>query len=320
MTSKRKQIMQAVANGAYLIDDMLHLGMPRKNLVDNIKACCVEKLLARERDVVTGQPGYKLTQEGRHWLETGETPRQHEMKQANPNTTTQAGSGEITPAAAHRATSLATKSGEGVAVNEPPQPEAKPVAVRSNECEMPTDKACCNAAAVVAKTAGGIVGELQKRCTEHEQTIANLQGALQKAENYLESISSATRKFCGIVGNRLILPCTKYPLNLHECSVELESYINMLQANIGSLQAENVALKTLNEALPGFGAAYAQNQGQQYAILTALDDIYSSPEEAANHAHEYAVQDDISKVQIIAIRPVGRVEVKAVFVPNKEAA
>lgn len=311
--------MQAVANSAYLIDDMLHLGMPRKNLVDNIKACCVEKLLARERDVVTGQPGYKLTQEGRHWLETGETPRQHEIKQANPNTTTQAGSGEITPAAAHRATSLATKSGEGAAVNEPPQPDAKPVAVRSNECEMPTDKACCNAAAVVAKTAGGIVGELQKRCTEHEKTIAGLKAKLEHTENDLEAMLSAARKFCSIASG-MLPDGTKYPLNLYECSVVLEGYIENLSAELATLKAENTALKTLNESMPGFGAAYAKNQGQQYAILTTLDDTYPTPEEAANHAHEYAVQDDISKVQIIAIRQVGRVEVKTVFVPNQEAA
>lgn len=318
MTSKRKQIIDAIAtNGLSTMDDLgFTTGIVRKSLHDNVKAACKDGLLERTMDDITNQPAYLLTAKGKTWH------KNNISEQPQPTVGENIGSDA---SVSHVVGGyIAEPPSEAVTVIEPPKPDAvlssMPVEAGSNECGMPTDKACCNAAAVVAKTAGGMVGELQKRCTEQEQIIANLQGALQKAENDLESISSATRKFCGIVGNRLILPCTKYPLNLHECSVELESYIGLLQGNIGSLQAENVALKTLNETMPGFGAAYAQNQGQQYAILTALCDIYSSPEEAANHAHEYAEQDDISKVQIIAIRPVGRVEVKTVFVPNQEAA
>ena len=46
---------------------------------------------------------------------------------------TQAGSGDITPAAVHRSTSQVCSPGEGAAVVEPPTPEASPAAAGSDE-------------------------------------------------------------------------------------------------------------------------------------------------------------------------------------------
>lgn len=317
MTSKRKSIISALGkNGLSTMDDLgFTTGIVRKSLHDNVKSAVQDGLAERTMDDITNQPAYVLTKKGREWLVKNHNECAGERPQ--PMVGKNVGSDESAP---HVVGSLiAEPPSEVVTVIEPPKPDDAPVEAGSNEGDMPTDKACCNAAAVVAKTAGGMVGERQKRCTEHEKTIAGLQEKLEHAESNLESMYSAARKFCSIASG-MLPDGTKYPLNLYECSVVLESYIENLSAELATLKAENTALKTLNEAMPGFGAAYAQNQGQQYAILTALDDIYSTPEEAANHAHEYAVQDDISKVQIIAIRQVGRVEVKAVFVPNQEAA
>lgn len=227
MTSKRIQILQAIQAGAVTLNEMdERIDLPRRNIQDNVKACVQDGLLDKFRDDVTGLPAYKLTKAGLVKL----------ASEANTKTTTtQAGSGDITPAAAHRATSLAPRnSGEGAAVMGPPQPEPtvkeslitqKPVAVRSDD--MPTDKACCNAAKVVATTAGGVVSELQTK--------------LDHAEKDADSLSNAIIKFCGITYE--LLPAgNKYPINLYECSVKLESYINQQKALIANLNDQIDAL------------------------------------------------------------------------------
>ena len=109
------------------MDDLIQdTGLERRNLYDNIKASSKENLVTRTSDV-TGQPADKLTPTGRAWLANNE----------HLSVTTQAGSGDITPAVADASTSLASAfPGQAATVIEPPIPDDAPVAVRSDESAL----------------------------------------------------------------------------------------------------------------------------------------------------------------------------------------
>jgi hypothetical protein len=129
MTTKRKQILKAVAAGgsATLDDLVMATGLVRKNLHDNIKAALKEFLIERIRDDVTGLPAYKTTAKGRVWL----------LDKQNDSVTTPAGGGDISPATLDGATSLASvPPGRAKVVIEPPKPDEAPVAVRSDESAL----------------------------------------------------------------------------------------------------------------------------------------------------------------------------------------
>jgi hypothetical protein len=128
MTTKRKQIMKAIAaNSSAVLDDLvMATGLERKNLHDNIKAALKEFLIERIRDDVTGLPAYKLTGKGRMWLD-----------KQNDSVTTQAMRGDISMAVADDATSLASAlPGQAATVIEPPKRDESPVAVRSDESAL----------------------------------------------------------------------------------------------------------------------------------------------------------------------------------------
>jgi DNA-binding MarR family transcriptional regulator len=128
MTTKRKQIMKAIAaNSSAVLDDLvMATGLERKNLHDNIKAALKEFLIERIRDDVTGLPAYKLTGKGRMWLD-----------RQNDSVTTQAMRGDISMAVADDATSLASDlPGQAATVIEPPKRDESPVAVRSDESAL----------------------------------------------------------------------------------------------------------------------------------------------------------------------------------------
>ena len=149
MTTKRKQILKALAvAGSQIVDDLVDsTGLQRKNLQDNLKATLEAGLIERIRDDVTGLPAYRLTAKGRGWLESDKDngasrpsappllPHKPRLcNEPNSSVTTQAGSGDITPAAAHCSTSLASATpGKGADVIEPPKPDDAPAAVCSDE-------------------------------------------------------------------------------------------------------------------------------------------------------------------------------------------
>ena len=149
MTTKRKQILKALAvAGSQIVDDLVDsTGLQRKNLQENLKATLEAGLIGRSYDHVTGLPAYRLTAKGRGWLESDKddstskppiptrlTHKPRLRNEPNSSVTTQAGSGDITPAAAHCSTSLASATpGKGADVIEPPKPDEAPAAVCSDE-------------------------------------------------------------------------------------------------------------------------------------------------------------------------------------------
>ncbi|HQL10608.1 MAG TPA: hypothetical protein PLE35_13465 [Lentisphaeria bacterium] len=142
MTTKRKLILTTLAKlGTSILDDLTEATrLQRKNLQDNLKASVDEGLVDKIKDDVTGLPAYKVSQKGQKWLandksgSAGKAPIPTLPTVAPKSSVTQAGSGEITPAAAHCATLLASETpGKGADVIEPPKPDDAPAAVCSDE-------------------------------------------------------------------------------------------------------------------------------------------------------------------------------------------
>ena len=171
-TTKRKQILKAMAFASCTtIDDLvMTTGLERKNLHDNVKAALKGELCLRIKDDVTGQPAYKLTPKGRAWLENDKDDSSSGKPQpAVGKNTGSKDAGSIVGGGGLDADSLPV----GNAVSAPPKPDKMPVAACADvkaasvvkdslTTEMPTDKECCNAAKVVATTAGSRVADLYK--------------------------------------------------------------------------------------------------------------------------------------------------------------
>ena len=133
MTTKRKAIMKAIAlSTVATIDDLMTAtGLQRKNLQDNLKACLSPvQLLERIRDDVTGQPAYKLTKQGRAWLDNDKddssTKKPH--AQVGDNSASK-DKGSHVVGGETRADPLPL----GNAVKTPPKPDKKPVAAGADE-------------------------------------------------------------------------------------------------------------------------------------------------------------------------------------------
>lgn len=204
MTSKRKQILKAIAvSGSATIDDLvMTTGLERKNLHDNVKAALKGELCQRIKDNVTGQPAYKLTPKGRAWLENDKddtASTKATISKPQPAVGKNSGSkdaGSIVDGGLIGADSLPV----GNAVSAPPKPDKMPVAACADvkaasvvkdslTTEMPTDKECCNAAKVVATTAGWHVVQLREQVKALEANAKEYQWRLN---NQSETITLQT--------------------------------------------------------------------------------------------------------------------------------
>ena len=199
MTTKRKQILKAIAvSGSATIDDLvMTTGLERKNLHDNVKAALKGELCQRIKDNVTGQPAYKLTPKGRAWLENDKDDSSSGKPQpAVGKNTGSKDAGSIVGGGLIGADSLPV----GNAVSAPPKPDKMPVAACADvkadpvvqdslTTEMPTDKECCNAAKVVATTAGWHVVQLREQVKALEANAKEYQWRLN---NQSETITLQT--------------------------------------------------------------------------------------------------------------------------------
>ncbi len=190
----------------------------RKKIIDTVKDLCKVGIASRQRDDVTGLPAYSLTNYGKQWL--AEQPTSKEKSSVS-----QAVSGDVTTADKHRPTVVdggtkrADPPAEGLSDVEAGTQDEMPADPASGE--MPTDKACCNAAKVVATTAGSEVAELREQLAALEQTNQALQrnlkaksDAAQLAIMQTDKMSEQIIGFCEWIGHK---HGVRIPMNLGEC-------------------------------------------------------------------------------------------------------
>lgn len=77
------------------------------------------------------------------------------------------------------------------------------------------------------------------------------------------------------------------------------------------LQAANGALEAAKR-MQAVGA-------NKYMVLCHDETLFDTPEAAAARALDYTTESDLEDAQIIAVNPVGRIEIKSVFVPHENA-
>ncbi len=215
MTSKRKQILKTIAvSGSATMDDLvMTTGLERKNLHDNVKAALKGELCLRIKDDVTGQPAYKLTPKGRAWLENDKDDSSSGKPQpAVGKNTGSKDAGSIVGGGGLDADSLPV----GNAVSAPPKPDEMPVAAGADDIDipvvrkslttvMPTDKECCNAAKVVATTAGWHVVQLREQVKALEANANEYQWRLTSQAETIslqgEEIALLQRRIKTLNGN-----------------------------------------------------------------------------------------------------------------------
>ena len=239
--SNRSDLLAIVARQSSITIDELADALPwaRKKIQDTVKDCVQVGYAKRQKDDITGQPAYVLTIGGKAFLKhsvVSDTPA--DRGDNNDRSAALMPSSEVSAAFPI----------EGSAGHQTTESEGNTLSVAVDT--MPTDKECCNAAKVVATTAGGVVGELQKRCTnleedrEKQRELLNAKQAdiealqddirrqVQRADNAeraaethrlnLESMCSAAIKFCGWIGQEF--GQGKHPINLYECQQILASF------------------------------------------------------------------------------------------------
>lgn len=158
----------------------------------------------------------------------------------------------------------------------------KPTVRENRTVEIPTDKACCNAAVVVATTAGAEVAALNKQLAAKDEWIDAAKRKIADLENEhadlkteladfgkqnsvlttelnevcrdrdskrdtIQSMSSAAIKFCGITAE--LTGGGKYPINLYECEKLLSERFKHMECKISALQG---ALDTAQKLLEDF--------------------------------------------------------------------
>lgn len=153
-----------------------HLGWPEKKVRDTISDLSKTDIVSRKRDDITGLSCYSLTAKGKAQART------------------QAGSGDKTPADAHRKPAVggsphaAESPSEGASVATPPQPQPPAAEAGDNDTPSPpSDQACCNAARVIATTATDEVTRLRRQiqlltdaCNAATQRAAAAEESLSK--------------------------------------------------------------------------------------------------------------------------------------------
>jgi len=84
MTTKRELILKAIAMATEItMDDLIQAtGIDRHAFRDNIKATVRDGLCERFNDDITNQPAYRLTPEGRKWLENAKDDKPKAVKAA----------------------------------------------------------------------------------------------------------------------------------------------------------------------------------------------------------------------------------------------
>ena len=334
MTTKRKQILKAIAvSGSATMDDLvMTTGLERKNLHDNVKAALKGELCQRIKDDVTGQPAYKLTTKGRAWLENDKddtASSKATISKPQPAVGKNSGSkdaGSIVDGGKVGADSLPV----GNAVSAPPKPDKMPVAACADDIdipvvkdslttEMPTDKECCNAAKVVATTAGTHVAELraqlklaeQQRDEHYHQAellqleLAGIKETVAQQRSTIDAKDTEIGINDAAVDGWLDLAMEFECKSIPELRVFINAAVDKLD-RLRSVKAENSAMTILNESMPGFGAVHKALSGRAYLVRIPkkAPRVFSKRSNAEAAAMSAAKQR--GTVNVFALVPVGK--------------
>lgn len=170
-------------------------------------------------------------------------------------------------------------------------PAAADVAL-TNEGDMPTDKECCNAARVVATTAGAEVAALRKQ-------IADLEDDVRRHTDRLQETSATIVRF--LIAAQQLSGCDHKPVNLHEAEQQLAAAFHLmrgrveeLEGAIHSMELESTQAKDVTEAAVGYLVKAPKRKPR----------LFSNPERAREIALSAARQH--GRGDVLALVPVGK--------------
>jgi hypothetical protein len=329
--SQVQTILKAlVANGTSNYDDLeASTKITRNKLRWSCNAMKTEGHIKQVEDPLTREVAWQITPSGRNHLTNIEDGKPKASGMQISSSEPQAGSGEKTPAVAHRKTRVAggsrqtdTRSEGATKVIEAAKRDKTP-AEPASDC-APTEKACCNAARVVATTASQEVSDLRSALEISEnarrQAQEELQHAiearnragLEKDKHYLPLLKNAESQrdthFSAAEDYKAQLEIAKQAVTswLNLASLYGASSLDDMANLLGHLKAENVALKTLNASMPGFGATHLAISEGPFVVRTPN----RPPRFTSKHKNAHAVAMSAARrhgfAEVFALVPVGK--------------
>lgn len=197
MTTKRKLLMKSVAlSGNATLDDLeATTGWPRRNVQDNLKATVGDGLLERFRDDVTGQPAYKLTKQGRAWLENDKDDSCTKPQAPVGKNSASQDLGSRVAGGGMSADPLP----KGKAVVAPPKPEIKPAAAGADVKAKPVVKACLTTENAQLKSDDDVwqanLNGMRVMLDERERTIATLNDLIASKDDEITELQKMMKGF-----------------------------------------------------------------------------------------------------------------------------
>jgi len=197
--------------------------------------------------------------------------------------------------------------------------KAAPVVQDSLTTEMPTDKECCNAAKVVATTAGTHVAELRAQLKLAEQQrdehyhraelfqldLAGIKETVTQQRSTIDAKDTELGISDAAVDGWLELAKEFECKSIPELRVFINAAVDKLD-RLRSVKAENTALTILNESMPGFGAVHKALSGRAYLVRIPkkAPRVFSKRSNAEAAAMSAAKQR--GTVNVFALVPVGK--------------
>ena len=171
------------------------------------------------------------------------------------------------------------------------KPAAADVAL-TIEGEMPTDKECCNAARVVATTAGAEVAALRKQ-------IADLEDDVRRHTDRLQEVSATIVRF--LVAAHQLSGSANKPATLHEAEQQIAAAFHLargrveeLESTIHSMELDAEQSKEVADVAVGYLVKAPKRRPR----------VIGSPERARKAALSAARQH--GRGEVLALVPVGK--------------
>lgn len=344
MKSIRQEILIALnKHGEQTVDDMLDQvagGFSRKQIGDNIAQVVVDKLATRRKDDVTGLPAYKITELGKSRIKSDAEPvkesltAQPDNSVVKQNLTTQSASAPVT-VSSEKIAEIEAAIDAGQAENGRLRAELKLVKQQRDSFEIIaistakalesagfTEEDGCNPGEMIAALDAG-KNRLERMFGEAMRGFAAISEALKLDPNaggaqpilaeikQIQDESEVRRHNYEMRSNDHSIAVDRIDELCAAVDIK-ESELQTVIAECNRLKSESMALKTLNESMPGFGAAYEEvkNSEQQITVEQFLIRVpkrkpllVKSFEKARQHAMSAA--KTVGKVEVFAMVEVG---------------